>query len=212
MKEKRQEGGCDSSSFETVGDMFPDSKPAPGQRLPLSTQKTVSCIPKAPPSDGSEQKDSHWVFPSPQRFYNAMKKKGWHPNEQDMAAIVSIHNTVNEQCWREVLKYESFHSNCESPKLSRFRGRPADFSVKARIKSFFGSKLPFDRHDWVVDRCGTEVKYIIDFYEGDASTGSTEHGSDAAPSIFLDVRPAPSFGGFFDRARMGVYDMLGLWR
>ena len=25
---------------------------------------------------------------------------------------------------------------------------------------------PFDRHDWVVDRCGTEVRYIIDFYTG----------------------------------------------
>ena len=28
--------------------------------------------------------------------------------------------------------------------------------------------LPFDRHDWVVDRCGKEVKYTIDYY----STGA----------------------------------------
>ena len=24
--------------------------------------------------------------------------------------------------------------------------------------------LPFDRHDWTVDRCGKEVRYIIDYY------------------------------------------------
>lgn len=24
--------------------------------------------------------------------------------------------------------------------------------------------LPFDRHDWYVDRCGKEVRYIIDYY------------------------------------------------
>ena len=23
---------------------------------------------------------------------------------------------------------------------------------------------PFDRHDWTVDRCGKEVRYIIDYY------------------------------------------------
>jgi len=23
---------------------------------------------------------------------------------------------------------------------------------------------PFDRHDWIVDRCGKEVRYIIDYY------------------------------------------------
>ena len=24
--------------------------------------------------------------------------------------------------------------------------------------------LPFDRHDWWVDRCGKEVRYTIDYY------------------------------------------------
>jgi hypothetical protein len=23
---------------------------------------------------------------------------------------------------------------------------------------------PFDRHDWYVDRCGREIKYVIDYY------------------------------------------------
>jgi hypothetical protein len=44
------------------------------------------------------------------------------------------------------------------------------FSPKARLLNFFlGVPLPFDRHDWVVDRCGKEVRYIIDYYETDGA-------------------------------------------
>jgi cytochrome c heme-lyase len=43
-----------------------------------------------------------WVYPSEQMFYNAMKRKGWQPEEDDMRAIVAIHNTVNERAWAEV--------------------------------------------------------------------------------------------------------------
>lgn len=48
-------------------------------------------------------------------------------------------------------------------KLSPFFLR---FARQARFLNFLGFKLPFDRHDWVVDRCGTDVRYIIDFYNG----------------------------------------------
>lgn len=59
-----------------------------------------------------------------------------------------------------------------------------------------GFGLPFDRHDWVVDRCGQEVRYVIDFYNGGAPPG-------APPAFFLDVRPAlDSFGAAYDRVRM----------
>ena len=60
--------------------------------------------------------------------------------------------------------------------------------------------LPFDRHDWVVDRDGKDVRYIIDFYQGPRPTSS-----DQAPfSIFLDVRPAlDSYQAVVDR--MSVY-------
>ncbi len=56
---------------------------------------------------------------------------------------------------------------------------------------------PFDRHDWIVDRCGTEVRYIIDFYNGEPARG------DARPiAMHLDVRPAlDSIGSAWDRVR-----------
>ena len=45
---------------------------------------------------------------------------------------------------------------------------------------------PFDRHDWVVDRCETKMRYVIDFYTSKAP-GDPASG---AMSFFLDVRPA----------------------
>jgi len=48
-----------------------------------------------------------------------------------------------------------------------------------------GYSAPFDRHDWVVDRCGTRVEYVIDFYagRGDAKTAGGKL------NFYLDVRP-----------------------
>ena len=56
-----------------------------------------------------------------------------------------------------------------------------------------GNKRPFDRHDWVVDRCGTDVRYVIDFYESPPEPGKQI-------GIHLDVRPAiDSFQALYDR-------------
>ena len=47
-----------------------------------------------------------WQYPSEQMFYNAMKRKGWDAKEEDMPAIVAIHNGVNERAWHQVCQYE----------------------------------------------------------------------------------------------------------
>lgn len=62
----------------------------------------VSSIPKATPN-----KDEHWVYPSPQMFWNAMLRKGWRwkeddLNPKDMDHIIKIHNVNNEAAWQEV--------------------------------------------------------------------------------------------------------------
>lgn len=44
------------------------------------------------------------------------------------------------------------------PRLLRFLGRPNDTTPKALAKMMLGHPLPFDRHDWVVDRGGDEVR------------------------------------------------------
>ena len=72
----------------------------------LSTVAVASRIPKG----GNAKEDETWVYPSPQRFYNAMKKKGWEPRAEEMSAVVSVHNTINERTWREVMDYEQLHT------------------------------------------------------------------------------------------------------
>lgn len=44
--------------------------------------------------------------------------------------------------------------------------------------------LPFDRHDWIVDRNGKRVRYVIDYYDGGAVDPKTYQFT------ILDVRPA----------------------
>ena len=54
---------------------------------------------------------------------------------------------------------------------------------KARVNTLLGYQPPFDRHDWVVDRCGTKVDYVIDFYAG------RDEGKGKGLNFYLDVRP-----------------------
>jgi hypothetical protein len=48
---------------------------------------------------------------------------------------------------------------------------PELHSPLARLRSWLGGPLPFDRHDWYVERCGREVRYVIDFYFDEARAG-----------------------------------------
>lgn len=177
-------------------------KPHEGQPFPLSTDRQQSTIPKA---DGS----GYWMYPSEQMFWNAMIRKGWnwkqHVEEkqgfqgQDMTQIIKIHNANNETAWQEVLKWEkALHSReCPAgPKLKKFSGDAQNFTPRARIRKWLGYELPFDRHDWIVDRCGIEVRYIIDYYEGDINDKTGQFA-------LLDVRPAlDRLENIWDRMRV----------
>ncbi len=59
----------------------------------------------------------------------------------------------------------------------------------------FGHTAPFDRHDWVVDRGGEEVRYVIDYYHDESGVEKDQlpahmHDFRAMKSIIVDVRPA----------------------
>ncbi|GAX78873.1 hypothetical protein CEUSTIGMA_g6312.t1 [Chlamydomonas eustigma] len=180
--------------------------------LGLNPQRQASSIPMALiDAIPKHQKEGQqvWMYPSEQMFFSAMKRKGWDPRKEDMQAVVSIHNSVNERAWREVMAWEALHANeCAMPRLKKFVGRPSDYSPKARILNTLGYALPFDRHDWVVDRCGKEVRYVIDFYNG------APQGSGAPVAMFLDVRPAlDSLEAVWDRLTLQMIWMCsGRWR
>lgn len=147
-------------------------------------------------------------------FYNALKRKSYGAKEQDMPTVIPIHNVVNEMCWKKVLEWESLSfQSPEGPKLVKFEGKPTDYTIKARIRQFMGYSLPFDRHDWIVERNGKEIKYIIDFYGGDEGVKGDEVTSNniGNPSIFLDVRPGLTFDGYVNRIRKYVRDGNGIF-
>lgn len=176
----------------------PNQLPAPGQKQPLSTDRIQSSIPKS----GGDTSET-WTYPSPQMFFNALKRKGKADNveEQDMDSVVAIHNSMNETTWQQVLQWEQrYHCHqCTDPKLKRFQGKPNDLSPAARVRMWvWGYPRPFDRHDWVVDRCGEEdVRYIIDYYY--------REGPDP---IEIHVRPAiDSVSAVLDRVRYGAERM-----
>ncbi|KAK9805139.1 hypothetical protein WJX72_001482 [[Myrmecia] bisecta] len=173
----------------------PNQQPCPGQKKLISTQRLASSIPKGG-TDGT------WLYPSPQMFYNALKRKskGDDVTEDDMNAVVHAHNSMNEMTWQHVLHWEQLHSEeCPQPTLLRFRGRPDDLSPLARLAGWFGGELPFDRHDWYVDRCGKEVRYVIDFYFHDDKAGTPD-------AFSLRVRPAVDTPeAVLDRTKMAIY-------
>jgi len=183
----------------------PNQQPHPSQNgTPLSTDRKKSNIPKA----GA---DETWLYPSEQMFYNALmrKGKGQGVRPEDMDTVIAIHNGVNEKSWEEVLKYEkTLHNDCCDPRLMKFMGRPDAISPLARFKStFMGYPKPFDRHDWILDRCGQkQQRYIIDYYyvddEGaDQLEFDKEKGFAKPKHVYIDARPAlDDFGSIYDRA------------
>jgi cytochrome c heme-lyase len=173
----------------------------PGQKRDLSKQRAVSNIPKSAFTPTHQPGGQNlWIYPSEQQYYNAMKRKGYNPPEEDMSVILTIHNTVNEIGWRKILEWEALRG-CINPKLARFVGRPKDLSPKARFLVAIGKEPPFDRHDWFVDRDGQEIRYVIDFYavpQDSASTGRVP--------VHMDVRPAlDSPAALLDRIQRLLY-------
>mmetsp|Transcript_8781 Transcript_8781/g.22297 ORF Transcript_8781/g.22297 Transcript_8781/m.22297 type:complete len:255 (-) Transcript_8781:43-807(-) len=187
-----QASGCPvvgDSRMSPLNNMPVALEGAGGAPADLGTERVVSSIPRGSTEDAPKHQENaaadKWVYPSEQMFFNAMKRKGWDPNAQDMTTVVKIHNAVNERAWHMILQWEaSLPGSCnEQPRLKRFTGRPQEYSPKARLLNILGYKLPFDRHDWVIERCGAQKRYVIDFYNAPPSPESPV-------AMHLDVRPA----------------------
>ncbi|KAJ5881809.1 uncharacterized protein N7529_000481 [Penicillium soppii] len=161
---------------------------------------------------GRDEATGNWIYPSEKQFFEALMRKGNTPGSTEtaselatsVASIIPIHNAVNERAWDQILDWEKNgpssdpgSKKCGGPKLYSFRGLGVDpqyLSPRARINGWLGYQHPFDRHDWVVERCGGErVEYVIDFYQGKPSdksgSGLAANAGPGKLSFFLDVRP-----------------------
>ncbi|PSN54727.1 Cytochrome c-type heme lyase [Blattella germanica] len=183
MHKQDMSSGCPVSGNSDINPLNmmppPNQQPAPDQPFPLPTNRQMSTIPKAGTND------EFWVYPSQQMFWNAMLRKGWRWKEEDikpkdMDDIIRIHNANNEQAWLEVLKWEALHAReCGNPKLKSFGGRAKDYSPH---------------------RCGKDVRYVIDYYDG----GAVQPGS--YQFALLDVRPAmDSWENCWDRMKVAYW-------
>ncbi|KAI9801400.1 MAG: hypothetical protein M1825_003379 [Sarcosagium campestre] len=197
-----------SSSCSSTPSSSSSPPPAPAHAAltsrKLSTERETSTIPRSTDPDSAplnidqrpqpqiQQGSSlaspagNWVYPSEQMFFAALRRKNFTgAQEADMRAIVPIHNAVNERAWREILQWERGQGAdaCGGPRLHSFSGDSTALTPKARFNSLLGYTAPFDRHDWVVDRCGTRVEYVIDFYKGKDTPEAS------GLSFYLDVRP-----------------------
>lgn len=149
-------------------------------------------------------------------FYNALARKGklQDTSENDIGSVVALHNNMNEKTWRKIMEWETVSSDVEAndknkSKLLKFQGRPTDLSPKATFKHYFlGHPLPFDRHDWTVQRSdGTLRRYVIDYYYDEALARDSpdtafpaKEDFKATPSLLVDVRPAlDSFDALWNR-------------
>ncbi|KAL8857297.1 MAG: hypothetical protein Q9178_006063 [Gyalolechia marmorata] len=207
-------------ALQTPGDVPQNTNTKLEKSPHLGTQRVTSSIPRAdtapptttpdprslPSSEGSQETPGNWIYPSEKMFFDAMKRKSFSPDQKDMPAIVPIHNAVNERAWSMIKTWESssarlqsLNAPCGGPKLRSFSGDAAKLSPKARVLGWVGYQAPFDRHDWVVERCqgGGSVEYVIDFYKG--------RGDGLA--FYLDVRPKLNT---WEGCRMRVGRWVGL--
>lgn len=183
-------------SSDEIDQSFITPKNATAGSKTLSQDRVISSIPRT-------SSDNNWVYPSEKQFFNAMLRKNWSPEEKDMKTVVPLHNMVNEVAWRYILNWEKNQGGeeCGGIQLTSFKGDAKKVTPRAFIGHYiFGKDLPFDRHDWIIDRCGTEVEYVIDFYTTPVNEGEE-------PKFFLDVRPKLNS---FEGCRMRLYRALGL--
>lgn len=169
--------GCSSDKLDHPSATSTSSSSS--SKAKLSREREISSIPRG-------DTGKNWVYPSQQQFFNSMRRKNFDPNAQDMQTIIPIHNAVNERTWMEILKWEEGQGadKCGGPTLVRFEGDASKLTPRARWNLILGRQRPFDRHDWVIDRCGQQVEYVIDYYTGKANPLIPD-----MPSFYLDVRP-----------------------
>lgn len=164
----------------------------------LGTTRTVSGIPKS-------NDEENWVYPSPQQYYNALARKNKNPEADTIDTMLFVHNVVNEVSWKQVLEWEDRYKNeCPKVTLQRFTGMYGDNSIRGRFSTYFRKRgEPFDRHDWFVDRCGKNIRYIIDYYDDPDKTDFMQ--------VTVVTRPAPfdSFQNAFDYVAKPIYDFFG---
>jgi cytochrome c heme-lyase len=108
---------CDSSKIDRyLPPSHPQSTPTKGPCL--GATREISTIPRTDvptsphrrPANNEQESGAsstgNWIYPSEEMFFNAMRRKNYEPQAEDMRTIVPIHNAVNERAWKEIKEWE----------------------------------------------------------------------------------------------------------
>lgn len=159
------------------------------------------------PSTGRGNSDDgqEWLNPSANQLFRALQRNDKAIDHDDALPVAQVHAIVTEETWRQILEYEALYwKDCKDPKLARFEGLDGFYSIKAKINHYLlGHPWPYDRHDWWVDRCGKEIRYIIDYHA--IPTGELDEEGDEKFDYTIDARPAPTMQGMWDRLRLATW-------
>ncbi len=100
---------------------FSSPSAEPQQAVPsiLSVEREISTIPRASAintnpegkaanseKEGGVSESGNWIYPSERMFFEAMSRKGFQTEAENMRTIVPIHNAVNERAWKEIKEWE----------------------------------------------------------------------------------------------------------
>ena len=120
---------------------------APGMRIPSSGR-------------GNSDDGLAWENPSSNQLFRALHRKNKPIEEEDSSSVAHVHAEVTDGTWNAIMDYENMHPECPNPKLARFYGMYGIPTLKSRFTKMWSNLEPFDRHDWIVDRCGKEVPRV----------------------------------------------------
>ena len=138
--------------------------------------------------DDDDDEDGDVVeFTSLSEVHDYLRTTGQKLSDDEMRVIAA--GIAFRGAWAGIADWEDLHrSDCPETYFVKLLQNPGP-SWKARVAAALGWPTPFDRHDYLVDRCGTLHRYIVDFY------------AQGAHDFTVDARPAVNGGaGLFDRA------------
>ena len=135
------------------------------QSRKLSKDRVSSTIPIAKGTGLPTQRGATGTCVS-QRTDVSPSRRRLGPEEGDMSNVILSTMRSTNGAGRGARR-ERLHAGEDCPGC-KLVGVKQHYSPKARFSTFLGSN-PFDRHDLIVDRCGVDVRYVIDFYNGEIS-------------------------------------------
>jgi cytochrome c heme-lyase len=118
-------------------------------------------------------------FESMAQVFEYMRLTGTHLDDRELRVIAA--GISYRAAWRGIMDFESLPRlgcGCAEAKFVKLLTNQGP-TIKSQFLGALGYSTPFDRMDYIVDRCGTHHRYIVEFYQ----TSETEFKVDARPAF-----------------------------